>query len=91
MAKVMYMAGEVSEAVRVAEAGADVLVAQGTEAGGQVMWMASLPLVPMMVKAIAPLPAAESVAAYSIIARPQNPILCGKAMSISDSRAIHEN
>ena len=54
--KVMYMAGEVSEALRAADAGADVLVAQGTEAGGHVGWMASLPLVPMMVKALAPLP-----------------------------------
>lgn len=54
--KVMYMAGEVPEAMRAAEAGADVLVAQGTEAGGHVAWMASLPLVPMMVKAVAPLP-----------------------------------
>ena len=54
--KVMYMAGEVPEARRAAEAGADVLVAQGTEAGGHVVWMASLPLVPMMVKAVAPLP-----------------------------------
>jgi len=54
--KVMHMAGEVSEALRAAEAGADVLVAQGTEAGGHVSWMASLPLVPMMVKAVAPLP-----------------------------------
>jgi NAD(P)H-dependent flavin oxidoreductase YrpB (nitropropane dioxygenase family) len=54
--KVMYMAGEVPEALRAAEAGADVIVAQGTEAGGHVVWMASLPLVPMMVKAVAPLP-----------------------------------
>lgn len=54
--KVMYMAGEVPEALRAAEAGADVLVAQGTEAGGHVVFMASLPLVPMMVKAVAPLP-----------------------------------
>ena len=54
--KVMYLAGEVAEALRAAEAGADVLVAQGTEAGGHVGWMASLPLVPMMVKALAPLP-----------------------------------
>ncbi|HEX9264293.1 MAG TPA: nitronate monooxygenase, partial [Candidatus Binatia bacterium] len=54
--KIMYMAGEVSEALRAAEAGADVLAAQGTEAGGHVGWMASLPLVPMMVKALAPLP-----------------------------------
>src|SRR4029077_15393691 len=50
-AKVMYMAGEVPEAVRAAEAGADVLVAQGTEAGGHVGWMASLPPVPMMAQA----------------------------------------
>jgi NAD(P)H-dependent flavin oxidoreductase YrpB (nitropropane dioxygenase family) len=54
--KVMYMAGEVPEALRAADAGADVLVAQGTEAGGHVGWMASLPLVPMMVTAVAPLP-----------------------------------
>jgi NAD(P)H-dependent flavin oxidoreductase YrpB (nitropropane dioxygenase family) len=54
--KVMYMAGEVPEALRAAEAGADVIVAQGTEAGGHVVWIASLPLVPMMVKAVAPLP-----------------------------------
>jgi NAD(P)H-dependent flavin oxidoreductase YrpB (nitropropane dioxygenase family) len=55
-AKVMHMAGEVAEALRAAEAGADILVAQGTEAGGHVGWMASLPLLPMMVKAVAPLP-----------------------------------
>jgi NAD(P)H-dependent flavin oxidoreductase YrpB (nitropropane dioxygenase family) len=54
--KVMHMAGEVAEALRAAEAGADVIVAQGTEAGGHVGWMASLPLVPMIVKAVAPLP-----------------------------------
>jgi NAD(P)H-dependent flavin oxidoreductase YrpB (nitropropane dioxygenase family) len=53
---VMYMAGEVPEALRAADAGADVIVAQGTEAGGHVGWMASLPLLPMMVKAVAPLP-----------------------------------
>ena len=54
--KVMHMAGEVAEALRAAEAGADIIVAQGTEAGGHVGWMASLPLVPMVVKAVAPLP-----------------------------------
>ena len=54
--KVMHLAGEVPEALRAADAGADVLVAQGTEAGGHIGWMASLPLLPMMVKAVAPLP-----------------------------------
>jgi len=55
-AKVMHMAGEIPEALRAVDAGADVIVAQGTEAGGHVGWMASLPLVPMMVKAVAPFP-----------------------------------
>lgn len=54
--KVMYQAGEVPEAVRAAEAGVDVIVAQGTEGGGHVGWMTSLALVPMVVDAVAPLP-----------------------------------
>jgi NAD(P)H-dependent flavin oxidoreductase YrpB (nitropropane dioxygenase family) len=53
---VMYMAGEVAEASRAAQAGADVIVAEGTEAGGHVVWMASMPLVPIIVNAVAPVP-----------------------------------
>jgi NAD(P)H-dependent flavin oxidoreductase YrpB (nitropropane dioxygenase family) len=52
----MHMAGEVPEAVRAAEAGVDVIVAQGTEGGGHVGWMASMAVVPMVVQAVAPLP-----------------------------------
>lgn len=54
--KVMYMTGEVALAIKAVEAGADIIVAQGTEAGGHVGWMASLPLVPMVVQAVAPIP-----------------------------------
>ena len=54
--KVTYMAGDVAEAVRGAEAGADVIVAQGTEGGGHVGWMATSVLVPMIVDAVAPVP-----------------------------------
>jgi NAD(P)H-dependent flavin oxidoreductase YrpB (nitropropane dioxygenase family) len=54
--KVTYMAGNVPESVRAAKAGADVLIAQGTEGGGHVGWMASLPLIPMVVDAVAPVP-----------------------------------
>jgi NAD(P)H-dependent flavin oxidoreductase YrpB (nitropropane dioxygenase family) len=54
--KVMYMAGEVPEARRAAEAGADYIVAQGTEGGGHVGWMATMTIVPMIVRAVAPLP-----------------------------------
>ena len=53
---VMYMAGEVPEAVRAVEAGADVIVAQGTEGGGHIGWMASMALVPMVVDAVSPVP-----------------------------------
>src|SRR5262252_10227887 len=55
-AKVTFMAGGVPEAVRAAEAGADVIIAQGSEGGGHVGWQASLPLIPMVVDAVAPIP-----------------------------------
>lgn len=53
---VMYMAGTVPEAQRAKGAGADVLVAQGTEGGGHVGWMASMAVLPMIVDAVAPTP-----------------------------------
>jgi NAD(P)H-dependent flavin oxidoreductase YrpB (nitropropane dioxygenase family) len=53
---VTYMAGTVAEATRAVKAGADILIAQGTEGGGHVGWMGSMPLVPMVVDAVAPIP-----------------------------------
>ena len=49
--------GSADEAYRAAQAGADLVVAQGWEAGGHV-WgrVATLPLVPAVVDAVAPLP-----------------------------------
>jgi len=55
-ALVMHMVSGVPEAARAVEAGADVIVAQGTEGGGHVGWMGSMALVPMTVRAIAPIP-----------------------------------
>jgi len=54
--KVTYMAGTVPEALRAAKAGADIIIAQGTEGGGHVGWMASMPLIPMIVDAVGPIP-----------------------------------
>lgn len=54
--KITYMAGAVPEAVHAAKAGADVVIAQGTEGGGHVGWMSSLPLIPMVVDAVGPVP-----------------------------------
>lgn len=55
-ALVMHMVSTVSEAERAAAAGADIIVAQGTEGGGHVGWMGSMVLVPMVVRAVAPVP-----------------------------------
>ena len=54
--KVMYMASEVREARRAVEAGADCIIAQGTEGGGHVGWMATMVIVPLIVSAVAPVP-----------------------------------
>jgi len=54
--KVMYMVGAVPEALRAKAAGADVIVAQGTEAGGHVGWMATMALLPMVVDAVGSTP-----------------------------------
>src|SRR5262245_23186407 len=54
--KVTFMAGGVPEAVRAAQAGADVIIAQGTEGGGHVGWQTTITLVPMVVDAVAPVP-----------------------------------
>ena len=95
--KVMYMSGEVPEALRAAEAGADVLVAQGTEAGGHVVWMASLPLVPMMVKAVAPLPVlsaggvADGRGLAAALALGADGVLLGTRFMATPEAPIHEN
>jgi NAD(P)H-dependent flavin oxidoreductase YrpB (nitropropane dioxygenase family) len=95
--RVMYMAGEVPEAVRAADAGADVIVAQGTEAGGHVGWMASLPLLPMMVKAVAPLPVlcaggiADGRGLAAALALGAEGVLLGTRFMATPEAPIHPN
>jgi NAD(P)H-dependent flavin oxidoreductase YrpB (nitropropane dioxygenase family) len=95
--RVMYMAGEVPEAVRAADAGADVIVAQGTEAGGHVVWMASLPLLPMMVKAVAPLPVlcaggiADGRGLAAALALGAEGVLLGTRFMATPEAPIHPN
>ena len=55
-AKVMHMVSQAPEAARAAEAGADVIVAQGSEGGGHVGTMGTITLVPEAVDAVAPKP-----------------------------------
>jgi NAD(P)H-dependent flavin oxidoreductase YrpB (nitropropane dioxygenase family) len=55
-ARVTHMVSTVHEALHAAEAGADVIVAQGTEGGGHVGVMGTMVLVPQVVRAVAPVP-----------------------------------
>jgi nitronate monooxygenase len=56
-ALLMHTVGSADEARRAADAGVDVIVAQGWEAGGHVLGtVATLPLVPAVVDAVAPVP-----------------------------------
>jgi NAD(P)H-dependent flavin oxidoreductase YrpB (nitropropane dioxygenase family) len=53
---VMHMVATTREAYRAAEAGADIIVAQGTDGGGHVGLTGTMALVPMVVRAVAPTP-----------------------------------
>ncbi|MCZ6603672.1 MAG: nitronate monooxygenase [Alphaproteobacteria bacterium] len=100
-AKVMFMAGDVEEAVRGARAGADTIVAQGTEGGGHVGWTASMPLVPMIVDAVAdavgpvPVLAAGGIAdgrgLAAALALGADGVLLGTRFLASDESPLHEN
>jgi nitronate monooxygenase len=54
--KVMAVVGLVRQARRLAANGVDLIVAQGTEAGGHTGRIGTMPLVPQIVDAIAPIP-----------------------------------
>ena len=95
--KVMYMAGQVPQAVKASEAGADVIVAQGTEAGGHVGWMASMSLVPMVVTAVTPRPVlaaggiADGRGLAAALALGADGVLLGTRMMATQESPIHPN
>jgi len=74
-----------------------VIVAQGTEAGGHVGWMASLPLLPMMVKAVAPLPVlsaggiADGRGLAAALALGAEGVLLGTRFMATPEAPIHPN
>ena len=53
---VMHMVSTLPEARRAAEAGADLIVAQGTDGGGHVGLIGTLVIVPQVARAVAPVP-----------------------------------
>ena len=94
---VMHTVGSVEEARRAVGCGVDIVVAQGWEAGGHV-WsgVATLPLVPAVVDAVAPVPViaaggigdARGVAA--VLALGAQAALLGTRFLLADEMPIHE-
>ncbi len=94
---VIYMAGDVYEAIRAFKAGADIIVAQGTEGGGHVRSMSTLTLVPMVVDAVKPCPviAAGGVAdgrgLAAALALGAEGVLLGTRFLATEEAPIHSN
>jgi NAD(P)H-dependent flavin oxidoreductase YrpB (nitropropane dioxygenase family) len=95
--KVTFMANGVPEAVKAAEAGADVIIAQGTEGGGHVGWVASMVLTPMVVDAVAPIPVltaggvADGRGLAAAIALGADGVLLGTRFLASVESPLHAN
>jgi NAD(P)H-dependent flavin oxidoreductase YrpB (nitropropane dioxygenase family) len=95
--KVTHMAGTVTEAARAATAGADIIIAQGTEGGGHVGWMASMPLIPMIVDAVSPLPVlaaggfADGRGLVAALALGAQGILLGTRFLATKESPLHSN
>lgn len=95
--KVTFMAGGVPEALKGAKAGADVIIAQGTEGGGHVGWQATMALVPMVVDAVAPLPVlaaggiADGRGLAAALALGADGVLLGTRFLASRESPLHPN
>jgi NAD(P)H-dependent flavin oxidoreductase YrpB (nitropropane dioxygenase family) len=96
-AKVMFMAAEVPQLEQALAAGTDILVAQGSEGGGHVGWMGTMPLVPMAVDVAGDVPvlAAGGIAdgrgiAASLALGAQG-VLLGTRFLATIEAPIHEN
>lgn len=88
--KVLSLVGNVKNAKRVADAGADVVVAQGTEAGGHTGRIATLALVPQVIDAVAPTPViaaggiADGRGIAAALAMGAIGVWCGTAFLVSE-------
>jgi NAD(P)H-dependent flavin oxidoreductase YrpB (nitropropane dioxygenase family) len=94
---VTFMANGAPEAVRAAEAGADVIIAQGTEGGGHVGWTASMALTPMVIDAVAPIPVltaggiADGRGLAAALALGADGVLLGTRFLASVESPLHQN
>ncbi|HVR29585.1 MAG TPA: nitronate monooxygenase [Thermoanaerobaculia bacterium] len=89
-AKVIALVGNVRGARRVAKDGVDIVVAQGTEAGGHTGRIATLALVPQVADAVAPIPVvaaggiADGRALAAVLALGAIGAWCGTAFLVAE-------
>jgi NAD(P)H-dependent flavin oxidoreductase YrpB (nitropropane dioxygenase family) len=89
-AKVIALVGNVRGARRVARDGVDVIVAQGTEAGGHTGKIATLALLPQVIDAVDPIPVvaaggvADGRALAAVLAMGAIGAWCGTAFLVAD-------
>ena len=93
--QVIGLAGSPRNAVRQREAGVDIIVAQGHEAGGHTGKIANFPLIPQVVDAVAPMPVlaaggiADGRGIAAAIALGAVGVWVGTAFLASEECAIH--
>jgi len=94
--KVMALAGAVKHALSHARKGADVIIAQGYEAGGHTGTIANFPLIPQIVDAVKPKPViaaggiADGRGVAAALALGAVGVWCGTAFLLSAECKIHE-
>ena len=95
---VMHTVGSAEEARRAVESGVDVIVAQGWEAGGHVgSIVATLPLVPAVVDAVAPVPViaaggiADARGVAAVFALGAQAAWVGTRFLLAEEMPIHED
>jgi NAD(P)H-dependent flavin oxidoreductase YrpB (nitropropane dioxygenase family) len=95
---VMHTVGSAEEARRAVESGVDVIVAQGWEAGGHVgSTVATLPLVPAVVDAVAPVPViaaggiADARGVAAVFALGAQAAWVGTRFLLAEEMPIHED
>ncbi len=93
--KVMALAGAVKHALSHARKGADVIIAQGYEAGGHTGTIANFPLIPQIVDAVKPRPVvaaggiADGRGVAAALALGAVGVWCGTAFLVSEECKIH--
>ena len=94
--KVLHMVPTAADAAKAAKAGADVIVAQGTDGGGHIGLVGTIVIVPAVVKEVAPIPVlaaggiADGHGLAAALALGAAGVLVGTRFLATDESPLHE-